>query len=271
MFTSIAESLDEEALIGQVVHNQGSPFAHFTFLSPVEQLHSERLADLLESLISRVGARGAHSLIAEVDDSAPAFAALREAGFGIYARQRIWRFDNFEKSLLAAKRWNYAAPRDTFSINLLCGSLVPAPVQQVEPTPWDALSGRVLFEEGELRAYVDLRRGPKGIWMQAFVHLDAQQFEISLAELLGQLGPTRKRPIYVCVRSYQDWLDPILRELGAEEGPLQAIMVRRTTRNVKVGERRAIIKAKGRRAEPSTPIRVPLSHIKHGLELAKHD
>ncbi len=42
VFTSIAESRDEEALIGQVVHNQGSPFAHFTFLSPVEQLHSER-------------------------------------------------------------------------------------------------------------------------------------------------------------------------------------------------------------------------------------
>jgi hypothetical protein len=271
VFTLLSESQEQEAIIGQVIHNQGSPFAHFTFLSPREQMGSPKTANLLEQLAARVGARGVQSLIAEVEESAPAYAALRDASFSVYARQRIWRINTIESKEIQGARWRMAAPSDSLSVDLLCSSLVPSLVQQVEPTPWDALSGRVLIEAGELRAYVDLRTGPRGIWIQPFVHLDAQDLEKGLIDLIGLLAPRPKRPIYICVRSYQEWLGASLRNIGAEEGPLQALMLRRTSGKVKLRERKAIIKRNGRRAEPSTPIRVPLSRAKLDMELAKHD
>jgi len=32
--------------------------------------------------------------------------------------------------------------------------------------------------------------------------------------------------VYICVRSYQSWLEPAIEELGAEAGPRQAVLVK---------------------------------------------
>ncbi len=271
VFTSIVAESDMEPLMGQVVHNQGSPFAHFTFLAPYEKLDSKHLPQLLEGLIARIGARGANCLIADVDVESEAFGALKQAGFSIYTRQRIWRLNRAPLTQSSNAQWRPAEHDDSFAVNLLCGSLVPGLIQQVEPAPWDSLSGQTLFEQGELRAYADIRVGPRGIWMQPFVDEDAKNIEASLAQLLASLAPRRKRAIYICVRSYQDWLEPALRKLGAEEGPRQAVMVRRTTRPVRIMERQTIREAEGRRVEPTTPIRVPLKHVIEKREWIQHD
>ena len=39
--------------------------------------------------------------------------------------------------------------------------------------------------------------------------------------------------MYVCVRTYQAWLEHVLEDLGAKPGPQQAIMVKHMTRLVK--------------------------------------
>ena len=44
------------------------------------------------------------------------------------------------------------------------------------------------------------------------------------------------RPVYVCVRSYQAWLETVLEDLGAEAGTRQAVMVRRLAKTVKAEE-----------------------------------
>ena len=271
VFTSLEEGNGGDPLLGQVVHNLGSSFAHFTFLAPREKMHSPQLSELLEQLIARVGARGAQSLIAEVNEDGPAFEALRKAGFSIYARQRIWKLVRAPEGGDSGEQWRAANADDSLSVNLLCGSLVPGLVQQVEPTPWDGLSGFVQYQSGELRAYVDLRSGPRGMWMQPFVHLDVEDVEQHLAALIAQLRPRRKRPLYFCVRSYQEWLEGAVRELGAEEGPRQAVMVKRTARNVKVEERHRVIEAEGRRTEPTIPIQFPSRISSPELEMVSHD
>lgn len=271
VFTSIAADQEDEPLVGQVVHSPGSPYAHFTFLAPVEQLRSPHLPELLESLIIRIGARGANSLIADVDVDSEAFAALKEAGFSIYSRQRIWRLNRRLPAQAPASSWRPAESADSLSVNLLCGSLVPGLIQQVEPTPWDSLSGQVLYQQGELRAYADIRSGPRGTWLQPFVHLDVQEPQANLGQLLAALAPRRKRPLYVCLRSYQEWLEPALRDLGAEEGPHQAVMVKRTTRSVRALSRPAVTEAERRRTEPTTPIRVPLKPVTQETEWITYD
>jgi hypothetical protein len=39
--------------------------------------------------------------------------------------------------------------------------------------------------------------------------------------------------VYLCVRSYQAWLEPVLADLGARAGERQAVMVKHLTHLVK--------------------------------------
>jgi len=268
VFTSIANA-GEDALIGQIAHTHGSSFAHFTFLAPESAAGGGRFPELVEHLIQRAGARGAQSLIAELDEQSAMLGVLRAAGFSIYARQRIWRLGH--KLDGARDGWRRAEFRDGLAANLLCSGLVPGLVQQVEPTPWDGLSGYVNYQRGELAAYVDLRRGPRGQWLQPFVALDAPEAGALLAGLFARLRPRRGRPLYICVRSYQSWLEPHLRALGAQPSPRQAVVVKRTARPVKAAEGRRLPVAEGRRAEPTTPIQMPTPFVRRELELMSYD
>ena len=80
-----------QVILGQATHVAGSPSAHLAFLAPETAIESPGLFPILEQLTCEVGSRGAYHLIAEVNEEAPAFEALRKAGFAIYARQQIWR------------------------------------------------------------------------------------------------------------------------------------------------------------------------------------
>lgn len=274
VFTAVgAREEGDLPLLGQIFHSAGSPYAHFTYLAPQSAVDSPQLPELLEHLIRRVGRRGAHSLIAEVEDGGSAFAALRAAGFSVYARQRIWRLRKLPAAAAAGDGWRPATRRDALPVNLLCGSLVPGMVQQVEPPSWDGMNGYVQYGAGELSAYADLRRGPRGLWLQPFVHLElgGEDLGASLAALVRVLRPKRGRPLYICLRSYQDWLEPAFRELGAEPGPRQAVLVKRTDRPIKEKEFAQMLAAEGRRAEPTTPIQIPTNFVRRELELQTYD
>jgi hypothetical protein len=47
-----------------------------------------------------------------------------------------------------------------------------------------------------------------------------------LMELLYHVPHRRGRPVYVCVRTYNSWLEPAMEEIGAKAGPRQAVMVK---------------------------------------------
>jgi len=54
-----------------------------------------------------------------------------------------------------------------------------------------------------------------------------------IISLIHRLANRRNRPIYLCVRSYQAWLEPALEDLGARVGERQAVMVKHLTRRIK--------------------------------------
>jgi hypothetical protein len=84
----------------------------------------------------------------------------------------------------------------------------------------------VLYQHGELLAFVELKIGNRGVWAQPFVHPDAPELSESFINLIQKIPYRRSRPLYICVRSYQSWLDSAVEELGAEAGPRQAVMVK---------------------------------------------
>jgi hypothetical protein len=95
----------------------------------------------------------------------------------------------------------------------------------------------LVCSQGNLQAYVAVNSGPKGIWIQPFVPPDSDCVSGQLAGLTQALSDWRDRRIYVCVRSYQAWLESVLEDLGAEPGPRQAVMVKRLAKLQKVEEK----------------------------------
>ena len=214
-------------VIGQVVHQPGSQAAQLTFLAPAAAIKSPGAAALLDYLAGQMGRRGAHNLLAEVQENAPAFEVLRQAGYAIYSRQRIWKLAGFPDVEETPTRWSPATSLDEPDIRALYSSIVPALVQQAEPPPWERLNGVVYRHGGELLGYIYLHYGPRGVWAQPFLHPEIENVTGRLVLLLNHLPNRRSRPVYLALRSHPAWLAPPLVDMGARPGPRQAVMAKR--------------------------------------------
>jgi hypothetical protein len=229
LFTAVSQfdEKEEETVIGQIMHMMGSPFAHLTFVTPDEALDTTVLPDLLEYLIAIAGGRGAFRLLAEVDDRTTTFEVLRRASFAVYTRQRIWQLTRQVTRRERRPSWRQATRQDALAIRLLYNNLVPGLVQQIEPFTTNQRPHGVVYQQNnDLLAYVELRYGHRGIWAHPFFHPDAQDVAERFIDLLQTMTTRGARPVYICVRSYQSWLEPAIEELGAEAGPRQAVMVK---------------------------------------------
>ena len=256
VFTYISNSDSQEnpLLIGQVIHTQGSQFAHLTFLTPEAALRAPMVSGLLEHLVILSGERGAQRVIADVDEQTAAFDALQGEHFAVYSRQRIWRFHDHPERESKPSAWRTAMSRDSIAIRSLYNNLVPGLVQQVEPYAAYNPRGLVLYQGAELFAYVELKYGLRGIWAKPFVHPGADGIPAHFLSLLHKIPNRFSRPVYICVRSYQSWLEPALEELGAETGPRQALMCRHMAIVQKAEIRNATPAPERGHAEVTSPI-----------------
>lgn len=245
---------EQEQVIVQLVYPANASCARFSFLAPETALDSAAFHQMVEYLAERVGERGGHNLVAEVDEQASAYEALRRAGFAIYSRQRIWKLEETPAQTGNPSPWRGVRQDDEPAVRNLYSALVPALVQQVDPPPWEHLRGLVYRQESELLAFVELNYGPRGIKAQPFVHPDMEQVSTRLTEMIGRISNRRSRPVYLCVRSYQGWLEAPLEALGAQPGARQAVMVKRLTAAIKEPARAPLPALKGTTANPTVPI-----------------
>jgi len=220
---------NHHAAFGQLLHRQGEEHARVLYIAPAAQHAAEGWQNVLERLAVEAGERRAQNLIAEVNDKSVEFETLREAGFAIYARQTLWK--------LAADTGLGEGPTvplrpavrsDVIAVNTLYSNVVPRLVQQVEPGPQHIERGYVLQDSGELVAYLDVRRGPQGVWVEPFLHPEADDLaEAVLAACLRLLPGRSEKPLYLCVRRYQNWLHEVVARVGFEMLGTQAVMVKR--------------------------------------------
>lgn len=249
----------DNPIFGQVMHRRGSPFAHLTFLAPDAALDSPDMADLLDALVSFSGENGAYHLLAEVDEKTDVFESLRLSSFAIYTRQRIWQFDRKALQVSSPKaqpgKWRPVVSKNTIAIRSLYNNLVPPLVQQVEPFSYNQnLKGWVYERGGELLGFAAPIYGPRGIWLQPFIHPDAEDAAGQVHSLLLQMPQAGALPYYVCVRSYQSWLEPTLEELGASAGPRQAVMAKHLALLQKAARSLTVQAIENSQPEASAPV-----------------
>lgn len=272
------DSTENMPLFGQVSHRRGSTYAHLSYLAPSDAIDLPELAVLADAIASQMGAIGVFHILADVGEDDQLFELLRKAGFAIYARQCIWRFDEKPAFTGAEPVWRPIKAKDVIGIHSLYTSVVPGLVQQVEPLPKKQVTGAVCYQNGDLQAFVEVKYGPRGIWVQPFVHPDAEGFDQQLVQLLHELPNRRERPVYICIRNYQPWLESAVQGMGAQPGPQQALMVRHLTLARRVKQAFPLPAINGRRVEPTAPIarmdkyQLPDTHdIKHqpGMDSAQ--
>lgn len=217
-------------VFGQLRHRLGEEHARLLYLAPVSAGNGHAWLPLLERLAVEAGERRAQNLLAEVNEKSPEYDALREAGFAIYARQSLWKLAPATTLAEAAEPapMRAATRADAIAVSTLYSNIVPRLVQQVEPGPQHIERGYVLDHGGELVAYLDVRRGPLGIWVEPFLHPEAYDLSEAVLTACLHLVPSRKeKPLYICVRRYQDWLQEVVTRVGFEFIGSQVVMVKR--------------------------------------------
>jgi hypothetical protein len=235
-----------QSVLGGIVHSRNDTFAKLLYIAPSTQLNHPDLPELIENLSVQAGNWGAFHVLAEVDERSDAFVALRKAGFSVYAWQRMW---NVSEITEAGSGSEWLRVRDVHlpSVQSLYHQIVPPLLHPFEsqpksPTGW-------MCNEG-VKCYVSMVHGVYGIVLTPLIHPEATDVSAKLASLINNLPDRRNRPVYLCVRSYQAWLEPVLADLGAQGADRQAVMVKHLARLLK-DEQTVPAVPSGARVQPS--------------------
>ena len=232
IYTAVEEEAGNIYIIGQITRRGNSRSSHVSFIAPGRSIFSPRLTEMMDYLAAQAGEWGTFHLLVDADEHSQYFDALRKANFSVYAWQRIWKFQPGTASgalpgyAVPENAWRPAEERDALAIKVLAQSLVPALVQPVEPLFDHTPKGLLVRSQGHLCGYADITKGSEGLWVQPFIHPETDNVPGLLTALLKTISQKCNSRIYICVRSYQAWIESALEELPVLASPRQALMVR---------------------------------------------
>ena len=239
-------------MLGGITHSQGKSFAKLLYLAPQYRLGDIDLTLLLEDLAKAAGSWGALHVIAEIDETNLVFNALRKSGFSVYAWQRMWDVSHLKPFVHNTGTWRRIRSVQQPAIQSLYYQIVPPLLHPVEPL---TNPSKGVIYEGELNCFAGITSGAYGMVLTPLIHPEVNAVEEKLSSLLSSLPQRRGRSVYMCVRSYQTWLEPVLADLGAVATQRQAVMVKHLARFVKDEQSLATV-PKGVSVQPSQMGRV---------------
>ncbi|MCP4142935.1 MAG: hypothetical protein GY755_22045 [Chloroflexi bacterium] len=229
IYTGILES-DEGEIVGSITQHTEENFARLSYLTPAD-IPTEAPLALVENLTSQAGLWQAHHIVAEIDENAPLFTSLRQSGFSVYSRQHIWDLSEVSIPKEPSLSWRKSKAEDLISIQSLHRKIVPPLLQQVDS--FTRPSAGMIYERDELLTYIEVRYGTHGIFLRPLIHPNTDNIAEKLLRLLAKLNNKRGLPVYLCVRSYQAWIEPMLEEMGAKSGQRQAVMVKHLVNKIR--------------------------------------
>lgn len=221
------EGENGENCYGQIEKRQNRQFAQMCYLGCQESPDSINICRLLEQLVKSAGAWKAWGVLADLPEDSTFLDGFRKAGFTIWARQNIYKLGSTENDYNEIGLiWRLWTSDDINLMNALYKEIVPGSVQCIEPITRKAALGLVAYQpDGRLAAYADLEYGPKGVWVQVISRPEVKSTDL-LRTLPGVIPELSGRPVFLCVRSYQPWLDAALEEMGNIRSEAQLLLVK---------------------------------------------
>jgi len=218
------------SLLGGIIHTRSETFAKLLYLAPASNLGDPQLPALIEHLAVQAGEWKALHIIAEINETSNVFPALRMTGFSVYAWQRLWDMSLLEKPEGGISReWRRVQSVDLPAVQSLHYQIVPPLLHPIEPAP-----NRIIgFVHKDMKCYASVTAGMYGIVLTPLIHPEELDVSAKISALIHGLPDRRGRNVYLNVRSYQTWLEPVLEDLGAKPSARQAVMVKHLARLVK--------------------------------------
>jgi hypothetical protein len=206
--------------------------AQMVYLAPQLQPGKDDSAWLLvlDAMVREAGRRGAHTLMAELDETSPLFTCMRQSGFAVYARQQVWATDTRPPAPTKAVQLRPATPHDAIAVSLLYQRTVPSMLQQVSAAPEPF--GWVYEEDGQVVAFFGVTAGRDAVYITP---LADHRMQANPADLLAAVFHMMegRPPIVVRVRRFQGWLNRPLETLGLTCIAKQAVMVRQIAAGIR--------------------------------------
>lgn len=228
LYAAIANG-GENTLLGGVIHTRGETFAKLLYLAPSSHLNDSQLPELIEHLTKQAGEWKALHVIAEIDETNNVFPALRTAGFSVYAWQRLWDVSQIQKTeSTISKEWRRIQSVDMPAVQNLHYQIVPQLLHPIEPAP-NRVNG---FVHEDLKCFANITSGMYGVVLTPLIHPAEENVAEKIISLIKNVS-SGNRKIYLNVRSYQTWLEPVLEDLGAKASARQAVMVKHLVRFIK--------------------------------------
>lgn len=235
LYTLVAKN-DQQQVVGQFRYNSEDTCAHIVYLAPSSEDDADNtiLLHILDAMTQEAGKYGAHALLAEVEPTSRLFETFRNARFAPYTRQMIWRHDPVHiKREDCNLKLTEAGEDDQFGIMTLMGNVVPRMLQQFA-APLADMRGLIYRQQDRIVAYVAYSEGENGVYILPFIHLDAVTVaQDVIKSTIAHTSRARRVPIYVCVRSYQEWLGETMLDIQFEPWIEQAVMVKHIAAGVR--------------------------------------
>ena len=236
--------------VAQLYERHGRPEAEIIYIAPSLSSQpgmSGLWARLLTQVCKQAGQRGMQRLFAYTPWGGEEARVFKEAGFMVYAREDILRFDRLPETRHDTPPEGLRRLRveDEGRLQELYSRITPRRVQwaegQLSPPTWSAMNNRGLLwgEEAyvledarsiELSAILQIMPGNSGHWLQLTVVPRTCGFSDELLNFgLERIAEWPAKPIYTAVREYQAGVLPALQAVGFEPFARQAILVKHTT------------------------------------------
>lgn len=228
LYAAIANGGDTK-LLGGIIHTRGETFAKLLYLAPSSHLNDPQFPELIEHLTKQAGEWKALHVIAEIDETNNVFSALRTAGFSVYAWQRLWDVTQIQKTGgTVNKEWRRVQSVDMPAIQNLHYQIVPQLLHPIEPAP-NRVNG---FVHEDLKCFANITSGMYGVVLTPLIHPAEENVAEKIISLIKNVS-SGNRKVYLNVRSYQTWVEPVLEDLGAKHSTRQAVMVKHLARLIK--------------------------------------
>lgn len=236
IYTLVGRS-EEKPVVGQFRYRSDDTVAHIVYLAPTldETTPDTVWLHVLDAMAREAGKHGAHSLVAEVETNSRLFSTLRNAGYATYSRQIIWRHDpiHLEEDEVQIQLCEESDVSDHTGILSLVANIVPTILHQVA-MPDSDMHGLVYRKDGRIEAYIGISEGKQGVYLLPYLHPDVStEAGKIISAAIAQTSRAAKVPIYVCVRSYQNWLDHVMLDLDFEQWTEQAVMVKQIAAGIR--------------------------------------
>ncbi len=226
---------------------------------------------LLQHGAEVAGAAGAQRIFAHVPAERLAeIEVLRQSGFALYAQDRLYRLDPpwpSDEKAIVPRHWTPQFDADTHGVGQLYRAITPAVVQQAEAmgsngdTPtysgwWgETREGCYVVRQtpGEVLGYLRLTRGQRGHWLKIVLHPElSDRAEALVREALSLMRDWPQRPIFCDVREYEGYVGEGLQQHGFRPVMTRRLLVRHTTKPVRVSERQRVRVLNGARERAPT-------------------